>query len=479
MFPSKTDVVILGAGISGLATAHFLAQKGYKVVILEKSPRSGGAICSERRDGFLIEYGPNSTLDTTPLLREMFADLDIADSLEYANDRAKNRYIVKNGELKALPMSPPAFLKTDLFSLSAKLRLLKEPFIEPAPATADESLGSFVERRLGREFLDYAINPFVAGVYAGKPELLSVKSGFPKLYALEQEYGSLIKGTIKGARKRKKSPETAKAKARLLSFSGGLQTMTDALTAKYAGQVFFETNIRKIKNTASGFEIEFSAGEIAAEISSAVLLSTIPAFAMGDLPYDFDQQILHAISNIYYPPVSMVYFGFKQAPPSIPLGGFGFLVPEKEHRNILGTIWSSTIFKNRAPDGGIALTTFVGGSRQPQNARLPESELIDLVQHDLKELMGIQANPDLVVVKQWEKAIPQYQIGHQQIVDAIHDFEKNTPGFYISGNFHGGISVGDCVKNAMEITERISTEFKPGTVNNATDAVYELSEHKP
>ena len=310
----KADVVILGAGISGLATAHFLSQKGYEICLLEKAPRVGGAIHSERRDGFLIEYGPNSTLDTTPLLREMFADLDILDSLECANDRANNRYIVKNGMLNALPMSPAAFLKTKLFSLSAKLRLLKEPFIKPASPGGDESLAEFVERRIGREFLDYAINPFVAGVYAGRPELLSVKSAFPKLYNLEQEYGSLIKGTIRGAKKRRQSAETAKAKAKLLSFGDGLQTMTDALWQKYQDRIYLEANIEKISKLSAGFETDFTANGQKVSVKSPLLLTTIPAFTAADLPFTFDVPVRGSLSKIYYPPVAMVYFGFKKAP---------------------------------------------------------------------------------------------------------------------------------------------------------------------
>jgi oxygen-dependent protoporphyrinogen oxidase len=179
------DVIIIGAGITGLATAHFLERQGLSTRIIEKEPHVGGTIRSGRVDGFLVEYGPNSALDTSPVLHELFESAGVADRLQYANAKSQNRYIVRDGKLVNLPMSPLAFLKTPLFSASAKIRLLKEPFISKSNSDVDESLADFVRRRIGEEFLDYAINPFVAGVYAGDPEELSVRSSFPKLLELE------------------------------------------------------------------------------------------------------------------------------------------------------------------------------------------------------------------------------------------------------------------------------------------------------
>lgn len=451
----NTDVGIVGGGISGLTAAHFLKRNGIDVHVLEKNSRVGGSIRSERREGFLIEHGPNNALDTTPLLGEMFSQLGIDDSLEYASDQAKNRYIVRNGKLNPLPMSPPAFFKTKLFSASAKLRLLKEPFIGRANPEIDESLAEFVIRRLGNEFLDYAINPFVAGVYAGKPESLSVKSGFPKLYQLEQEYGSLIKGAILGAKKRRKSAETAKTKARLFSFKEGLQTIIRAIEKELGNRISTGASITAIRKNDDGYEIDFSANGELKHLTCRTLLFTIPAYAYRDLSFEFDFPLLDAFARIYYPPVTMVFFGFKQNPTDMPLDGFGFLVPEKENRQILGAIWSSTIFSNRAPQGGAALTTFVGGSRQPDIALKSDDEIAELVFDDLHDLMGLKRKPDLVVIKKWEKAIPQYNIGHQAIIERVEQFESENPGLFISGNFRGGISVADCVKQAHGMSERI------------------------
>ncbi len=456
----KADVVIIGAGISGLATAHFLKKQGLKAIILEKKDEPGGSIKSERVDGFLVEHGPNNALDTTPILGEMFEDLGIESEREFANDQSKNRYIVRNGVLNALPMGAVPFLKTKLFGTSAKLRLLKEPFISASDPEVEETLAQFVERRLGREFLDYAIDPFVSGVYAGVPEALSVKSAFPKLYDLEQKYGSLIKGTIMGARERKKRNEVSKQSARLFSFKDGLQTMIDALQQEFADQLFPGADLRRIEKTDNGWQIQFSAGNNSYTIDAAGLLLTIPVHAYSELPGEMFKPLLPELNKISYPPVTMVYFGYKGNPASRALDGFGFLVPRKENLQILGSIWSSTIFSGRAPEGDTAFTTFVGGTRQPENALLPEDRIVDLVSEDLKVLLGIQVKPDVVVVRPWPKAIPQYNIGHGQIIEKVEDFEKINPGVFLSGNFRGGISVSDCVKNAKGMSERISEKIK-------------------
>ncbi|MFQ5708594.1 MAG: protoporphyrinogen oxidase, partial [bacterium] len=214
----EKDAVIIGGGISGLATAYRLLKSGLDILLLEKSAHIGGAIHTEEFDGFLIDYGPNSTLDTSPRIGGFLKEIGLQDERVAANANAKRRYILKNGQLLPLPMNPPQFVMSRLFSLRAKLRLLREPFISAAPHDQEESIAEFVERRLGREFLDYAINPFIAGVYAGDPCRLSVRSAVSKIYGLEKKYGSLIKGAIKGAKERKKRRESDKTKAQLFSF---------------------------------------------------------------------------------------------------------------------------------------------------------------------------------------------------------------------------------------------------------------------
>ena len=451
----KTDVVIVGAGISGLTSAYYLRKKGLQVHVLEKDSRTGGAIQTKEVHGFVVEQGANSTLDTSPLFHELFTELDIEKDLIYGGDKAKNRYIVKNGELCPLPSSPIAFLKTKLFSIQAKLRLLGEPFI--APSKKEETLAEFVRRRLGNEFLTYAIDPFVAGVYAGLPEQLSVQSAFPKLYNLEQKYGSLIKGAVLGYRQRKKSKETSKQSAKLFSFKEGMETLPKALTDTLKEHISTDIEITAIsRNKDSDFLITYQQGEKTDEIVCRSLVLTIPSFAYETLPFELPLHFRKVLVNIPYPYVTMVFFGYRNNPASIDLDGFGFLVPRVENRKILGTIWTSTLFPGRAGKGEIALTTFVGGSRQPEIAGLDDTKLVEIVRKDLEDLMGIHKEPDITVIRRWPRAIPQYTLEHKKAIQAIEDFEKGEPGVYISGNFRGGISVGDCIKQAYAISERIA-----------------------
>jgi oxygen-dependent protoporphyrinogen oxidase len=458
----ETQVTVVGAGISGLTTAFYLQSAGLEVEVLEKSPRVGGTIDTRHKDGYLIDCGPNSALETTPLLGEMFASLDIEEKLRYASDDASNRYIVRYGRLIALPMTPPAFFKTPLFSAGAKLRLLKEPFVPPSPPEADEDLASFVERRLGREMLDYAINPFVSGVYAGRPEALSVRAAFPRLHEIEQTYGSLIKGTIKGRkerRKRESAGESSKQSARMFSFAGGMQTIVDALGERLGESVRTSVTIDAIRRRGDGFEVEATSASGAVTIRTERLLLSIPAYAVSSLPFEFDVPVADALGSITYPPVTMIFLGFDSSPGGRALDGFGFLVPEKEKRRILGTIWSSTLFENRAPVAGAGLTTFVGGARQPELASCSDEELTGIVLSDLRDLMGVTKDPDLVYIRRWPRAIPQYAVGHLDIVKTLEGVEAEIPGLHITGNFRGGISVSDCVKSARSVASAIAAAY--------------------
>ena len=448
-----TDTLIIGAGISGLASAHFLKKSGADVRIIEKKPRAGGSIQSEHKDGFLVDHGPNSALETTPLLKEIFEDTGIIDEMIYANDSAKNRYILKNGKLQALPMSPVKFMKTKLFSFPAKMRLFKEPFIKPYAGDDDESLADFVKRRLGKEFLFYAIDPFVAGIFAGTPENLSTKSAFPKLHQLEQEYGSLIRGALLGARKRKKSKEKSKQSAKMFSFVNGMETMIKALADEFKDVLHLNCIIKSIEKQSGKWQVEVDENGEKKIFQAKSVLFTIPAHAYENIP--FARELQDQFDKFYYPPVTMVFYGYRKNPSKAPLDGFGYLIPRKEEKNILGTIWSSVIFPGRAPEGGAAFTTFVGGSRQPENAQKTEEEIDELVRSDFKSIMGIDAEPDVKVIHKWNKAIPQYKVNHYRIIEEIEKFEYENAGIFIAGNFRGGISVADCVKQSKENEEKI------------------------
>lgn len=451
---NQKQTAIIGAGIAGLSAAYWLEKKGHTVQVFEKNSQPGGAIITERQDGFLIDLGPNSTLETSEVLRDLVNELGLAPQRVYANEASNKRYILKNRQLMAVPTSAGAFLGTKLFSFGAKLRLLKEPFIRPT-AGDDISLADFVRHRLGQEFLDYAINPFVAGVYAGDPKTLSTAAGFPKLYALEKNYGSLIKGAFLGARERKKRKEVAKDRAKMFSFQNGMQTMTDTLAAQLKTPVLLDASITGLQKQDGKYQLTVEhAGQQHRYTFDSVILCT-PTHVLADLLKNIAPAQAAPLADVTYPPVSVVFTGFNAADIGRELDGFGYLIPEKEKREILGSIWSSTIFPGRAPEGKVAFTTFVGGTRQPQNALLPEDELVKLALGELKSIVGIHGEPVFVKVKKWERAIPQYKLGYKNIQAIFDELERVHPGLYFAGNYRRGISVGDSVLSAHETVGRV------------------------
>jgi oxygen-dependent protoporphyrinogen oxidase len=458
---SEGKVVVVGAGISGLCVAYWLKKHRANVVVLEKDSRVGGTMRSLREDGWLIELGPNTALETTPLFQQLFNEIGITDKRVYANEAASKRYILRDGRLHPLPMGPVSFLTSKLWTWQGKFRLLEEPFI--GRAYHEESVAEFVRRRLGSEFLDYAINPFVAGVYAGDPEKLSVQAAFPKLYALEEKYGGLVKGLVRGRKERKQRDEKAKTRAKLFSFVDGIQFLTDTLAEKLDDSIKLSCEVGTIIPVRAGrypvYSIYSPKNEPIGTEVTAVVLST-PAYSAAPIIRPIDPEMARALESIYYPPVVEVFMGFKQEQVKRPLDGFGFLVPEKEQRKILGTIWSSTIFPQCAPNGYTALTTFVGGARQPTLTEQDDESITSAVLSELKTIMRVEGQPVYTKLTRWAKAIPQYTLGYPRILKAMSRFEQNFRGAFLCSNYRGGIAVGDCVANAEHATQRVLEHLK-------------------
>ncbi|GMU96232.1 MAG: protoporphyrinogen oxidase [Ignavibacterium album] len=451
----QKTVVVIGAGISGLTSAYLLSKKGFNIRILEKKSEVGGSIESLTENGFLFDRGPNSALETTPVISQLVEELNLKGELLYANKAANKRYILRNNELHALPMSPPALVKTKLFSAKAKFRLLAEPFIGKSHDGYYQSLAEFVRRRLGQEFLDYAINPFVAGVYAGRPEDLSVKSAFPKLYALEEKYGGLIIGTIRSIRERKKRAEKSKQSAKMLSFKSGMIALPKAIANYFGDKLILSAEVVSVDKTADGYIVSYRHKEIDEAIVCDAVLSTVPSYVAGDLFSKFDTGFKTHCDSIYYPPVLVYFLAYNKKDIKQPLDGFGFLIPEKEKKSFLGALWSSVIFPFRADDNFATFTLFIGGSRNPDFVKEDRNKLLDRVRNEFEELMKINGKPVYSSHRFWEKAIPQYNIGYIEHERFFDEFEKQNPGLFISGNFRGGISVGDCIKNAELVAEKI------------------------
>ena len=445
---TDVDVLVVGAGISGLATAYGLKQRGAAVEVFEAAPRTGGVIGTRRRNSALFEQGPNSTLDTTPLINALLDALGIRGERQDAAAVANTRFIVRGGMLIALPTSPGAFLTTSAFSLRAKLALLREPFVAPAPAAAEESIAAFVRRRLGAEFLDYAIDPFVAGVYAGDPERISVSAAFPRLHALEQKYGSLIKGQLMGASERKKSADKSKNAAASFSFRGGMATLTDAL-AREVGRIETGVLVRRIERGADGvFTVAGARGGDPVLRRTRAVVIAAPAQEAAKLMRELAPDATRGLAAIEYAAVASAASAYRRTDIAHSLAGFGFLVPKKENRRILGTLFSSSMFEGRAPLNSVLLTTFIGGQRNPELMRQADRELETLVQEELAALLGAASPPLWTEITRWPQAIPQYNLGHAGRLRPVEGAERALPGLFFCANYRGGVSVADCIKSA-------------------------------
>ncbi len=450
----EKKIVIIGAGITGLATAHWLKKDGYNVTIVEAKSEVGGSMVTKKENGYLIDFGPNSGLETSPLIKILVDDLNLGEQFIYGNKAGNKRYILKNDKLHALPMNPKDFLSTKLFSTKAKLRLALEPFIGKSKDGYNQSISEFVSRRLGREFLDYAINPFVAGVYAGNPDKLSVKSAFPKLYRLEELYGGLIKGTIKGARERKRSGEKSKQDAAMFSFVDGMVTLPKAIHSEFGDKVLLNSSVTSVDKLNDKFEITYSQNGTEAKLDADLVISTAPSYITSKIFNNMDSELGNHLDKVYYPPVMVLYLGYDKKDISQPLDGFGFLIPSKEKKNFLGALWSSVIFDNRAPKEKASFTLFVGGARSPELFKDDNNKLIDEVVAEFESLMGITGEHEFIKSNFWNKAIPQYNIGYIEHKNYFMEFENNNPGIILGGNYVGGISVGDCIKNSEVLFEK-------------------------
>ena len=427
-------IAVIGGGISGLTTGFLLKRKGFDVTLFEASEMVGGNVQTITKDGFTIEQGPNSLL-RSPRLIELVKILGLEDKVVAANPAAKKRYILWHGKLEA--MGPSSFVN-GYFSPKTLFALAREPFVR-SRSPEHESVAEFVSRRLNSEFLDKAIDPFVSGVYAGDPNDLSMRSAFPKLFEMERDFGSLIMGTI---RRNVEKPDPNFP--RTFSFRDGLKTLMEKLAAGIGQGIKTSTAVERIENTDNG---QF---RVNSQEYDAVVIST-PAWIASELIKDYDRPLAAKLANVNYPQVAVAVTAFKSEKIGKDLDGFGFLIPSKEKRPILGTLFHSAVFPERAPVGYQLLMTFIGGVRDNGNLdKLSDDEIKALVTAQLRELLKVEGEPEMFHLKRWKHAIPQYRVGYEDVTDHCAEFEKQNPGLFFCSNFYRGISMGDCVKNAFQ-----------------------------
>jgi oxygen-dependent protoporphyrinogen oxidase len=459
-------VIVVGGGISGLATAWLLRRRAEEagleldVLLLEKGPRTGGKIWSSREEGFLCESGPNGFLDNKPQTLELCRALGADGELLRSNDNARKRFIYSAGRLNQLPENGPAFLKSPLISWPGKLRLAMEPFIPKYRGTEDETLAAFGRRRLGDEALRKLIAPMVSGIFAGDPETMSLVSCFPRIAELEAEYGGLVKAMIRLAKKKKREIAEGKAVASaagpggvLTSFRDGIQTVTDILAAAMGGEAVRTGQDVLCVRQGSGapWRVSTAAADLEAD---AVVLAT-PAHTTTRLVAELDPALAAVLGQIPYSTMTVVCFGYARERISHDLNGFGYLIPKEEGLNTLGTLWDSSIFESRAPEGRVLLRSMLGGACFPGYVKFGDAEVERRVRDDLERTMEITAPPEFIRIFRHEQAIPQYTVGHGKRLAALTELLAARPGLFLTGNSYRGIGLNDCVAAAHRAADEV------------------------
>jgi oxygen-dependent protoporphyrinogen oxidase len=459
-------VLVIGGGISGLATAWLLREKSraagvdLEITLLEKEQRTGGKILSIKEEGYLCEWGPNGFLDSKPQTLELCSELGVGGNLHRSNDNARKRFIYSGGELHRLPENGPSFLKSRLISWPGKLRLALEPtpFITKAPSGVDETLAEFGRRRLGKEALDKLIAPMVSGIFAGDPETMSLASCFPRIAELESEYGGLVRAMIMLARQKKKERAEGKTVSSaagpggvLTSFREGIQFLTDAMAASLGGVVRTGSPVVSLEKGKGVPYRARCADNSEFEADCAIIAS--PAFAAAAMLDSLDPGMTSVLRQIPYASMTVICFGYERDRIAHPLDGFGYLIPKKEGRSILGTLWDSSMFENRAPQGKVLLRSMMGGACFPQYVKLSDDEVTTRVRRDLKDVMGIEADPSFVRIFRHEQAIPQYVVGHAKRLTALAERLTEHPGLILTGNSYRGIGLNDCVAAAQRASD--------------------------
>jgi len=450
----KTGIV--GAGISGLATGQAILAKDptSEVVVFEAGTHTGGKVISEiTPEGYLCEWGVNAFLDKSPRTLELCKEVGLTPVS--GDVAAKKRYVFSAGELHQLPEKPPQFLTSKLLSVPGRLRVIGEVFTRGTGKT-DETLEEFGTRHLGREAFEKLIDPMASGVFAGDARKMSLKSCFPRIHEVEAEYRSLILGLIKlqkeARRAGKKDTPGPGPGGNLTSFNGGMSVLTDALTVGLGSRVRVNSAVNSISRSGGQYTLHMEDGS--SEEFDAVILAS-PAYAQAKILKELAPDISELVDGIQYPSLSVVCLGYSEEQAGHCMDGFGFLVPSREKRGILGTVVDSNVFPGRAPQGSVLFRTMVGGARRPQLAELPDEQLLDRIFSDLRDIMGLRAEPEFVKIYRHPKAIPQYRVGHADRLAAIEKELEGFPGLLMTGNAFRGVSLNDCVLNASKTAQRI------------------------
>jgi len=440
------EVLILGGGISGLSTAWFLHKAGIPFKLFEKEPETGGKISTVEVHNSQLDFGPNSLRDRNGDIRQLAKELGISDEVIQISEAFKTRYITRDGKLQSLSPSVGSLFTTKILSGKGKLRALAEPFIsKKEDLDGDESVGEFLERRLGKEAVEYLVDPVFSGIYAGDIYQMSKKAVLPELAEYEQEYGSLVWGALR-SKKEKKS-----VKPMVLSFRKGIQQLTDAITEKLSEHIIYD-EVLSVQKMSSGYKI--TTEERAYKTQKVI--SCVPAFSLGRILEGFEPEVSALLTDIDYAPMLSTQMLFEKEQVDFAKQGFGFLVPRKENIRLLGVIWKSSIFPGLSDENVHQFTLMTGGAHDRNVLSDSTDDIEQQVVKEFQGLMGIKQEPTLVKSRLWPKAIPQMNVGYEGIKESLSKFEQEYSGFYFGGNYRWGVSVPDCISGANKIIRSLA-----------------------
>lgn len=456
------DVLVIGGGISGLASAWWLAREGLSVEVWESDERAGGKILSTRRDGYLTERAAAMVMNFRPevvdLVRETGLETAKTSRLPAAEAR---RYLVCGGKLKALPMRLGAMLASPLWSPKAKLRLLLEPFILTS-GRKDEPVSEFICRRLGREVLEKAMEPFVAGTLASDPDQTSAAAALPRLTALVQRYGSISAGILVNHVLRRRTACTTDT----FSFYGGISTLVDALARAPGVNLRSGHCVRELVREDAGWRISARTAEGHRSLSAPHVIISTPAPAAAALLKPLDRELAELLCGIVYAAVTVVHTGLDRSDVGHPLDGTGFLAPRRAKGAALtGNLWMSTLFPDRAPEGKVLLTAYLGGARAPQVKDWTDERLLDETLGTLSPLLELKGAPEMVRINRHSEALPLYHGAYQGRMQAMGERLKRLTGLHLEANYRGGVSVRDRLARGRGLARRIMAETQRSSVD--------------
>jgi oxygen-dependent protoporphyrinogen oxidase len=458
-------IIIVGGGISGLSLAYRLQQcaSNLEVLVLEQQGRPGGTLWTERRDGFQVEIGPNGFLDTKPTTLALCRDLGLGEHLISASEAAQqNRYLYVGGRLRQLAGGIGSFLRTDLVSWRGKLGLLLERFRPRRRAGGDESIDAFARRRAGREAAEVFADALVTGIYAGDPALLSVRATFPRLVELEERYGSLLKGMAASARQRRAEAaargEPYQRPGRMWCFREGLRLLAETLAGRLRTPPVLGAAVRRVERAeGTGPRAGWLArgqGQDAWPADAVVL--ACPAYRQAELLADLDAELAADVAAIPYNRVAVVALGYRRENVPFNLDGFGYLAPQRTRGDVLGVQWCSSIYPDRAPPGAVLLRAMCGGWHRPDVVAWDDARLLEAVRAQLRQAMNVTAAPVFHAIVRWDRAIPQYLLGHLERVARIEGRAARHPGLFLAGNAYHGVALNDCTERAALLAEQVT-----------------------